>query len=45
VLATGDHASAQHYLRQSAELNGWGSEEARIALARLSKSNVGEERP
>jgi len=45
VLATGDHASAQRYLRQSAELNGWGSEEARIALARLSKSNVGEERP
>jgi tetratricopeptide (TPR) repeat protein len=45
ALAAGDHASAQRYLRQSAELNGWGSEEARIALARLSKSTVGGDRP
>jgi tetratricopeptide (TPR) repeat protein len=41
ALATGDHASAEVYLRQSAELNSSGSEEARIALAQLSKSIVG----
>jgi tetratricopeptide (TPR) repeat protein len=37
ALATGDHASAERYLRQSANLNTSGSEEARIALARLLK--------
>ena len=41
VLAAGDYASAERYLRQSAELNTSDSEEARIALARLSKSTVG----
>ena len=41
ALAAGDRASAEHYLRQSAELNGAGSEEARIALARLSKPTSG----
>ena len=41
ALAAGDHASAERYLRQSAELNGSGSEGARIGLARLSKSTVG----
>ena len=35
ALAAGDQASAERYLRQSAELNTSGSEEARIALARL----------
>jgi tetratricopeptide (TPR) repeat protein len=42
ALAAGDHASAERYLRQSAELNTSGSEEARMALAQLSKSTVGE---
>jgi tetratricopeptide (TPR) repeat protein len=37
ALAAGDHASAQRYLRQSAELNGSGSEEARIVLAQILK--------
>ena len=41
ALAAGDRASAEHYLRQSAELNGAGSEEARIALARFSKPTLG----
>jgi len=36
-LAGGDHASAERYLRQSAELNTSESEQARIALARLLK--------
>jgi len=36
-LAAGDHASAERYLRQSAELNTSESEQARIALARLLK--------
>lgn len=41
ALAAGDHASAERYLWQSDELNGSGSEGARIGLARLSKSTVG----
>jgi hypothetical protein len=43
--ATGDHASAERYLRQSADLNTSNSEEARIALAMLSKSTVSGNRP
>ena len=41
ALAAGDHYSAERYLRQSAELNTSGSEEAGIALARLSQSTMG----
>jgi tetratricopeptide (TPR) repeat protein len=41
ALATGDHSAAERYLRQSAELNAVGSEEARVALVRLSESAVG----
>ena len=40
ALAAGDHASAERYLRESAELNTFGSGEARMALAGLSKSTV-----
>jgi tetratricopeptide (TPR) repeat protein len=45
ALAAGDHVSAERYLRQSAELNASGSEEARIALAQLSKPTVSEMGP
>jgi tetratricopeptide (TPR) repeat protein len=45
ALAAGDHVSAERYLRQSAELNASGSEEARIALAQLSKPTVREMGP
>ena len=38
ALAAGDHRVAERYLRQSVELNAPGSEEARVALARLSES-------
>ncbi len=38
ALATGDRAAAEEYLRQSAELNTVGSEEARVLLARLGPS-------
>jgi predicted TPR repeat methyltransferase len=41
ALAAGDHPAAERYLRQSAELNARGSEEARVALARLSASAAG----
>jgi tetratricopeptide (TPR) repeat protein len=34
-LAAGDHVAAERYLRQSAELNGPGSEQAQLALAQL----------
>ena len=34
-LAAGDHAAAERYLRQSAELNAPGSEQAQLALAQL----------
>jgi tetratricopeptide (TPR) repeat protein len=37
ALATGDHAVAERYFRQSAELNAPGSEEAYASLARLSR--------
>jgi tetratricopeptide (TPR) repeat protein len=37
ALATGDHAMAESYFRQSAELNAPGSEEAYASLARLSR--------
>jgi len=37
ALAAGDHASAERYLRQSADLNTSGSEQARVALAGLLK--------
>ena len=40
ALAAGDHASAERYLRQSAELNTSGSEESRMALAGLPKSTA-----
>jgi tetratricopeptide (TPR) repeat protein len=35
ALKSGDKAAAQHYLRESAELNSVGSEQARITLASL----------
>jgi tetratricopeptide (TPR) repeat protein len=35
ALKSGDKAAAEHYLRESAELNSVGSEQARITLARL----------
>ncbi|HMH05065.1 MAG TPA: tetratricopeptide repeat protein [Terriglobales bacterium] len=38
ALATGDHSGAERYLRQSAQLNALGSEEARVALARVRQS-------
>jgi len=38
ALAVGDRTAAERYLRQSAELNAPGSEEARVALAGLSRS-------
>ena len=37
ALATGDHAMAESYFRQSAELNAPGSEEAYASLAHLSR--------
>jgi len=40
-LAAGDHAAAERYLRQSAELNTLGSDEARTALARLAQPAAG----
>ena len=45
ALAAGDHPAAERYLRQSAELNTLGSEEARVALARLSESAAGRVGP
>ena len=39
-LAAGDHAAAERYLRQSAELNSLGSDEARNALAGLEQSSA-----
>jgi tetratricopeptide (TPR) repeat protein len=39
ALAAGDRPTAERYLRQSAELNAPGSEEARVALARLAESS------
>ena len=38
ALALGDRAPAENYLRQSAELNTVGSEQARVTLAGLSQS-------
>ena len=38
ALALGDRAAAERYLRQSAELNTVGSEQARVTLAGLSQS-------
>jgi Tfp pilus assembly protein PilF len=35
ALKSGDKAAAEHYLRESAELNSVGSEQARITLASL----------
>jgi tetratricopeptide (TPR) repeat protein len=40
-LAAGDHAAAERYLRQSAELKTLGSEEAQMSLARLSNLPAG----
>ncbi len=42
ALALGDRALAENYLRQSAELNTVGSEQARLTLAGLSQSTVGQ---
>jgi len=36
ALKSGDKAAAEHYLRESAELNSMGSEQARITLASLT---------
>jgi tetratricopeptide (TPR) repeat protein len=38
TLAMGDRVAAERYLRQSAELHTAGSEEAKVALARLNQS-------
>jgi tetratricopeptide (TPR) repeat protein len=40
ALAMGDKATAEHYLRQSVELNTLGSEQAQVALATLAQSGV-----
>jgi len=45
ALAAGAPPASERYLRQSAELNALGSEEARVALARLSESPAGRVRP
>src|SRR4029077_12237185 len=45
ALAAGDLYSAERYLRQSAQLSTSGSEEAGIALARLSQSTGGGVEP
>ena len=37
ALKSGDHAAAEHYLKESAELNTVGSEQARITLASLAQ--------
>jgi Tfp pilus assembly protein PilF len=37
ALKSGDKAAAEHYLRESAELNSVGSEQARITLASLTQ--------
>jgi tetratricopeptide (TPR) repeat protein len=37
ALKSGDRAAAEHYLRESAELNSVGSEQARITLASLTQ--------
>ena len=44
-LAVGDRQSAERYFRQSVELNAPASEEARLALIRLSESAAGLGRP
>jgi tetratricopeptide (TPR) repeat protein len=41
ALAAGDRSAAERYLRQSAELNTSGSEQARVVLAGLVQSNSG----
>jgi tetratricopeptide (TPR) repeat protein len=41
ALAAGDHAAARRYLRQSAELNAPGSEQAQLALAQLVQFPAG----
>jgi len=41
VLSLGDRASAEHYLRQSAELNAPGSDQARAVLASLASVPAG----
>jgi tetratricopeptide (TPR) repeat protein len=38
ALKSGDKAAAEHYLRESAELNSIGSEQARITLASLAQN-------
>jgi tetratricopeptide (TPR) repeat protein len=45
ALAAGDHLAAERYLRQSVELKAPGSEEARVALTRLSESMAVETVP
>ncbi len=42
VLSLGDRASAEHYLRQSAELNAPGSDQARAVLASLASAPAGQ---
>ncbi|HEX9111718.1 MAG TPA: hypothetical protein VF845_09600 [Terriglobales bacterium] len=41
ALAVGDRSAAERYLRQSAELNTSGSEQARVVLAGLAQPNSG----
>jgi len=42
VLSLGDRASAEHYLRQSTELNAPGSDQARAVLASLASAPAGQ---
>ncbi len=42
VLSLGDRASAEHYLRQSAELNAPGSDQARAVLANRASAPAGQ---
>jgi tetratricopeptide (TPR) repeat protein len=44
-LAAGDRAAAERYLRQSAELNASGSEEAQLALAQVLRFPAGRVAP
>jgi tetratricopeptide (TPR) repeat protein len=45
TLAIGERSAAENYLRQSAELNTLGSEQARATLARLFQSPTGQVAP
>ena len=40
ALQTGDRTTAERYLRQAADLNSIGSEQARLTLARLASAQL-----